>query len=183
MLKLLGKWLLVAGGVLGGLYLAATLAGLTMPSQIDVTASVIISRPAENVWWVLTDYNSAALWQPQYKDARMTSAPGDRPVRWRATYTDGYVANFEVKDNNFPTHLREEIADTNLPFAGGWTVDLARTGEVCKVTVQSHAVLHRPIDRLFVRWFVRPSAEMEKILASLKRRVEATTVKPTPATS
>ena len=183
MLKLLLKWLLTAASVLGVVYLSGMLAGLTLPEAIDVGASITINRPPETVWWVLTDYSGAAGWQPQFKNSEMTSAPGEEPVRWRATYADGYVVNFEVKERNFPTHLREQISDRNLPFSGDWTIDLARTGEQCRVTARSHAEIHRPIDRLFVRWFVRPDTELERILASLKRRVETSTVKPTPATS
>jgi hypothetical protein len=183
MLKLFAKWLLTAFVVLTGLYLCGTVIGLILPAVIDVSDSIVINRPAENVWWVLTDYSNAPLWHPQYKNAGPMSLPGDKPTRWRATYTDGYTVNVEVKEEIFPTHLVEQISDRNLPFSGGWTVDLVRIGEQCRVTAHSRAEIHWPIDRLFVRWFLRPRVELDRILAGLKQRVEATTVKPSPATS
>jgi uncharacterized protein YndB with AHSA1/START domain len=165
--------------VIGGAFAV----GSRMPSQIEVTRTISINRPPENVWWVLTDYNSFPLWHPQYRSAGIVSPLGEKPIRWRATYTDGRTANMIVAEENAPNHYAERISDTNLPFSGSWTLDLERRELTTEVTVHSHAELHRPLDRLLVHLFVTPELEVEKILNGLKRRVEASTVKPTAATS
>lgn len=183
MLKLFLKWILLAGGAFGALYVLAFLIGLILPKKMETTDSILISRPPENVWWVLTDHNNAAMWHPQYRDSATISAPGERPQRWRVTYTDGVQANVEVTEETFPTHLAEHIADEGLPFTGGWKLDLERVESSCKVTVESEVEIRRPVERLFVRLFVRPTAELDKILNALKRRVESSTVKPSAATS
>src|SRR5260370_30301 len=115
MLKLLGKWLLMACGALAVLYLCGVVAGSLLSGTIEASDSIVINRPPETVWWVLSDHNSAALWDPQYKYAQTTSAPGDKPTRWRATYTDGYVVNVEVKEETYPSRVVEQISDNNLP--------------------------------------------------------------------
>jgi len=177
------KCALVAIGTFALLIAAAIAYGTTLPSQIEVTKTISINRPRENVWWVLTDYNSLTLWHPQYKAARMISSPGEKPTRWRATYTDGRSADVEVSEESYPLHFVERIADTNLPFAGYWKVELERRELTTQVTVHSHAELHRAMDRVFVHLFVKPDVEVEKILSGLKRRVESSTVKPSAATS
>ena len=82
-----------------------------------------------------------------------------------------------------PYYYAERISDTNLPFSGGWKLDLERRELTTQVTVHSRSELHWPLDRLFVRLFVKPEREVDKILDGLKRRVEGSTVKPTAATS
>ena len=178
MLRNVAKWALIAVGAFALVVAAGMAVGLTIPPQIDVVKTISINRPPENVWWVLTDYNNMWQWHPQYKSAWMTSSPGEKPTRWRATYTDGRTATVEVSEADFPNHYAEHIADRNVPFAGGWKVDLERREMTTEVIVHSHAELRRPLDRVFVRLFVKPDQEVEKILQGLKRRVESTTVKP-----
>jgi predicted HAD superfamily phosphohydrolase len=113
----------------------------------------------------------------------MTSLPGEKPTRWRATYTDGRTCNFVVLEEDAPRRYAERISDTNVPFAGAWNLELERRELTTQVTAHSRVELHRPLDRLFVRLFVKPEVEVEKILNGLKRRVEGSTVNPTPATS
>jgi uncharacterized protein YndB with AHSA1/START domain len=157
--------------------------GSTMPEKLEVTRSVTINRPPENVFWVLNDYNSLALWHPQYRSTSLISSPGDKPVRWRATYTDGRVANIVVSEDNPPERYAERIADANLPFSGAWVLDMERRDLSTKITAHSISEIHRPLDRLFVHLFVKPELELDRILAGLKRRVESSTVTPTAATS
>jgi Polyketide cyclase / dehydrase and lipid transport len=181
--KLLLKWLLLLTGAISLLYVIALVAGTLLPARIEARRIISINRPPENVWWVLTDYTNMALWHPQYKSAAPVSNPGDKPMRWRAIYTDGLAATVEVWQERYPTFLAERISDPKLPFSGNWKVDLLRKDLTSQVTVQSSVELRKPFDRLFVRLFVRPEAELDRILNSLKRRVESTTIKPTPATS
>jgi hypothetical protein len=93
------------------------------------------------------------------------------------------VVDIVVSEDNPPTRYAERIAGRDLPFSGGWTLDMERRELTTKVTAHSVAELHRPLDRLFVHLFVKPDVEMDRILSSLKRRVETATVTPTPATS
>ena len=183
MRKLLLKWFLVLAGAIAALYVFALVAGNLLPARIQTRRVIAINRPPENVWWVLTDYNNMALWHPQYRSAAPISNPGDKPIRWRATYTDGVTATVEVWQERYPTFLAERITDPKLPFAGNWKIDLARKGLTSLVTVQSSVELRRPLDRVFVHMFIRPDAELDRILNSLKRRVESATVMPSNATS
>jgi uncharacterized protein YndB with AHSA1/START domain len=181
--KLLLKWFAVLAGAIGLLVATAFLIGSMLPARIEVRRVIGINRPPENVWWVLTDYSNMSLWHPQYKSTAPVSNPGDKPMRWRATYTDGITAYVEVWQERYPTFLAERISDTSLPFAGTWKVDLVRRELTSQVTVQSTVELRRPLDRLSVRLFVKPEAELDKILNALKRRVETSTIKPSAATS
>ena len=79
------KGAVTAAATLGGMLGIAYGVGSVLPARIEVTRSISINRPPENVCWVLTDYNSLALWHPQYRSAATISYPGEKPVRWRAT--------------------------------------------------------------------------------------------------
>jgi hypothetical protein len=181
--KLVVKWFLLAAGVVCLVCAGGLVAGFLLPPRIHARRVIAINRPPENVWWVLTDYSNMALWHPQYRNAVALSNPGDRPMRWRATYTDGLTATVEVSDERYPTFLEERITDPKLPFQGSWKIEMSRKDQTAQVTAESTVELRRPVDRLFVWLFVRPDAELEKILNSLKRRVESSTVKPSAATS
>jgi uncharacterized membrane protein len=177
------RWVLIATSAVVLILAIAFAAGATLPARIEVTRTVVINRPAEDIWRVLTDYNSLALWHPQYRGTRMVSNPGEKPVRWRALYTDGRSANVAVSEESFPLRYAEQISDADLPFSGKWQLRMEPSDLTTKVIAHSTAELHRPLDRLFVRLFVKPDLELDKILAGLKRRVESATVNPTPATS
>lgn len=178
---MIAKWVFVACAAPAAFYFIGLGVGSRLPANLAATASIVINRPPENVWWILTDYSNEAMWHPQYKETSMTSGPGEWPIRWRVMYTDGQIANVEVTSNTFP-HMAERILDKGLSFTGGWTVDLERAGDGCRVTAHSSVEIHPPLDRLFVRWFVHPEAELGKILDRLKQRVETTTGKPSPGT-
>ena len=173
MLKLLGKWLLWAIGAIGGVFLVIALIGWSFPVAETTTNTVTINRPPESIWWVLTDYNNASSGQPQFRESSMVSVPGEKPVRWRAVYTDGYPVNFEVVESEFPRHLVERIADTGVPFGGTWTVDIRVEGTLSRVTVKARAENYNPFTRFMVHLFVNPPAEVNRILLSLKSRVES----------
>src|SRR5690348_10342338 len=96
MAKLRLRWFLVVAGAIALLFLSAWLAGSLLPARIQARRVIAINRPPENVWWVLTDYTNMAVWHPQFKRTAPTSNPGDKPMRWRATFTDGVTANIEV---------------------------------------------------------------------------------------
>ena len=177
------KWFVLPLGVIVLICAAAYLAGTLLPGHIEVRRTITINRPPENVWWVLTDYANMALWHPQYKRTAPLSNPGDKPMRWRATYSDGVTVNVEVWQEQYPKLLAERISDRRRRFAGGWKVDLVRKQQTSVVTAQSTVELRRPLDRLFVHLFVKPDAELDRILNSLRRRVESTTVMPSAATS
>jgi uncharacterized protein YndB with AHSA1/START domain len=166
----------MATGAVAGVALVAFGIGATIPPRIEVSRQVEIARPPEAVWWVLTDYGNLALWHPQYRNSAAISLPGDKPVRWRATYTDGYTVTAEVVEETYAASLVEQITDKQLPFTGRWRVELARSDRNTVVTAHSTVELHRPLDRLFVRLFSSPDSELEKILLALKRRVESVTV-------
>jgi hypothetical protein len=184
MLKVLLKSFLALVSATALATVIAFAVGAMLPERIQVRRVIGINRPPENVWWVLTDYGNMPLWHPHYRSAAPLSNPGDKPMRWRATYSDGLSANVEVWEENYPTSLAERISDPKLPFAGSWKIDLVRKEQLnSQVTAQSTVDLRRPLDRLFVRMFVKPEAELDKILNSLKRRVETSTVKPSAATS
>ena len=174
MLKLVGKWMLWAVGAMAGVFLTIVLVGWTFPVAETTTNTITINRPPQNVWWILTDYNNASQWHPQFREAVMLSLPGDKPMRWRGTYTDGAVVNFEVVESDFPKRLVERIADNNLPFGGTWTV-VIRTDDLrtSVVTVQARAENYNPFNRFVVHLFVNPSAEVDRILKALKSRVES----------
>jgi len=177
------RWALIAGISLALIVAIAFAVGAALPAKIQVTRSVVINRPPENVFWVLNDYQNIPLWHPQFRGAAVLTNPGDKPVRWRATYTDGLKADIEVSEDNPPARYSERIADPNLPFSGYWTLEMERHDLTTKVTAHCTSELHRPLDRLLVRLFVKPNVDVEHILAGLKRRVETATITPTAATS
>jgi uncharacterized protein YndB with AHSA1/START domain len=161
----------------------AFVTGAFLPGEFEVTRTVTINRPPQNVWWVLTDYNNLQLWHPQYRGVRMLSNPGETPVRWSAIYTDGLLANVVVTESKYPVRYAERINDNKVSFTGGWEVDLQGGDLTTQVTAHSHVELHKPFDKLFVRLFIKPGDEVDRILQGLKRRVEGSTVKPSAATS
>ena len=152
--------------------------GLVLQAKIEATQSIVINRPPENVWYVLTDYARATLWHPQYRESRQISELGETPIRYRVTYSDGAVADITVTAETYAKHLAERISDNDLPFSGDWSVEIERDGDQSRVTAHSTVELHRPLDRLLVRLLVHPNAELSKILEALKQRVESATAKP-----
>jgi uncharacterized protein YndB with AHSA1/START domain len=168
----------MAAGSAVAVYLLLLGAGYVFPSRIEAAARITINRPPENVWWVLTDYNHMAAWHPQYRNATTLTPPGEAPLRWQIEYSDGYVVNAEVVEEKFPSRLVERITDGNLPFGGGWTVELTPVGPNTEVTVHSKVEIHAPIQRLIVHLLVPAQTELERILEALKGRVESVTVRP-----
>jgi hypothetical protein len=163
-------WLLIALGLLVGIFVVIVLIGSFLPRRHVVACALTTHQSAEPVWQVITDFASVPKW---HKDITAVERLPDRnghPV-WRETYRGNYPILMETVEAVEPRRLVRRIADERGPFSGRWEFDLTPEGEGCRITLTEHGDLPNPFFRFMARVFMDPALYLELYLRALAVRL------------
>jgi len=141
----------------------------------SIQSSVVINRPIEDVFGVLTDVEKAGSWLPGNVKEWWTSAPphGVGSIRrarvkvgWLTTENDAVVTVYEP-----PHRAALKGASKNAPFEGTFTFESVDGGT--RVTSDIRLDLRGPaklFGPMFVRWYAK---SWDQGLVNLKRMMES----------
>lgn len=159
------KWALIIVGVLVGLGLLATIAGLLLPKGHVATRRARYKASPENIWAALTDFAGQAAWRKDLK--RIERLPDrDGHAVWNEIGSQGAMP-LETLEVVPPRRLVRKIADPKLPFGGTWTYELEpAAGGGTQLTITEDGEVYNPIFRL-VSQFMDMGATMNGFMAAL----------------
>lgn len=154
--------LLVIGSLVGLVLLAGLflyLVGRAQPERHTATISFTLPKSRAVVWAALTDYAAIPSWWPAVKSVRLETRADGEVITWN---TDGHgeVIGFRTKEAQPPAHLVREIVNTDLPFGGTWTYELADDGPATRVTLTEDGFVTAPLFRGVAKFFLKPDATM-----------------------
>lgn len=162
-------WILIAGGILVGVFVLIALYGLTIPKGHQITRSIALKQPAEVVWQTITDFANVPSWNASV--AKMERLPDQNGHEvWRESYKNGYGLTLETTEAIVPTRLVRTIADVGGPFTGRWEFVLTPVEDGCRVSITEFGEVANPYFRVMAKWFMRPEAHMELYLMALAQK-------------
>jgi uncharacterized protein YndB with AHSA1/START domain len=161
------KWLLVAGAIMVGLILVATVWGSFLPREHHARRSARLAQPPSAVWALIADPHSAAAWRPDVRSVEPLPAQEGRP-RWREVGSDAIT--YELVADEPPARRVVRIADDALPFGGTWTFELAADGEGCRLRITEDGEVRNPLFRFLARYVFGHGGTMESYLRALGQR-------------
>jgi hypothetical protein len=161
------KWLLVAGAVMVGLIVIATIWGALLPRGHHAQRSARFAQPPAAVWSVIADPLAGASWRPDVRSVESMPAPDGRR-RWKEVGSDAIT--YELVADEPPVRRVVRIADDTLPFGGSWTYTLAADGDGTRLTITEDGEVRNPLFRFLARYVFGHAGTMESYLRALGRR-------------
>ena len=146
-------WAWTGIGVVGSLALLAAalwLLGRRLPPGHEVSATLRLSRPAQEAWAALADTAAIPSWDRGVdRVERLPDREGREAWRW----TMGRNAMvLETTRSEPPRLLVRTIADEAKFFDGDWTWEVAPEGAGCAVRLTEHGRVHVAIPRAMMRY-------------------------------
>jgi hypothetical protein len=161
------KWLLVAGAVMVGLIVIATVWGALLPREHHAQRSTRFTRPPAAVWAVVADPLGAASWRPDVVSVEAVPTADGR-LRWKEIGSDAIT--YELVADEPPVRRIVRIADDTLPFGGTWTYALASDGDGTRLTITEDGEVRNPLFRFLARYVFGHAGTMESYLRALGQR-------------
>jgi Polyketide cyclase / dehydrase and lipid transport len=150
--------------LLVGLVVVVAAVGAMLPVEHVASRSLMLSRPADEVWGVLTDFRGQLAWRKELKAVELVA--GAARETWREDTGDGAIA-FETSEAIPPTRLVRTIADSTLPFGGRWVYTLEAAGGGTRLTITEEGKIFNVIFRFVSHFFLDQAATIEGVMRGL----------------
>lgn len=171
--------LLTVLAALASLAGAVWLIGMVIPPEHVASRSARFAAAPDTLWAVLGDLSGYARWAPDVKDVTRLADQNGRPVY---ALEGKWPMPLAIEVSEPPRRMVTRIADSELPFGGTWTWEIARDGRGSRVTVTERGEIKLPPLRAAARFVFGYSATLDAYLLALGRRFQETVV-PEPAGS
>lgn len=148
----------------------ALIMGAVSPKQHTVSRSIVIHKPAQQIWVTLTDYAGEPKWRDDLKSVKELPSRGGQQV-WRENYKNDMSDTLVTEQWVPPIYLVRTIADEKSPVQGSWefNIDPNRDGTTT-VKITEHALVKGAFFRFMSRYVLRYSY-IDKFLRQLAARM------------
>ena len=138
--------------------------GYALPQGHVASVNATLPLPPNQVFERISNPERYREWR---KDITALEMLATEPPKWRET-SSGDVITFEAVDSRPPERFVVRIADPDLPFGGTWTYELRPEGSGTHLTITERGEVYNPIFRFVGRFFMSPTATMERYLGALR---------------
>jgi uncharacterized protein YndB with AHSA1/START domain len=160
-------WVLIAAGVLVGLFVLIVLIGSLLARRHVVSRSLTTARSVEDVWQIITDYPAVTSWHKGVLSVERLPDRNGRAV-WRETYKGNYGIQLEDAEVVPPHRLVRRIVDEHGPFSGWWEFDVSPVeGGGCRLRITERGEIPNPFFRFMGRLLMNPAMYLVLYLKAL----------------
>jgi uncharacterized protein YndB with AHSA1/START domain len=162
------KW--IAGGfaVLIALLILMTLIGWLLPKNHATTRMGRYRQSPEAIWTAITDVDAMPSWREGLKSVKRLPDRNGLPAHIEVT-SSGEIP-METVEMTPPKKLVGRIADSDLPFGGTWTFEIAGAPDGATLRITENGYVSNPVFRFLSRFVFGYTGEMEKYLRSLAKK-------------
>lgn len=161
------KWLLIVVLSVAGLLILIVVIGALLPQKHKVSRTVSLHHPAETVWALIS---GPPTWRSDITNYQELP-PHEGHRMWRETDKHGQTITFEAIESLPPRRLVTQIADTNLPFGGTWTYEIASAGNSSSLTITENGEVYNPLFRFVSRFIIGQTATLDGYLKALNAKL------------
>jgi uncharacterized protein YndB with AHSA1/START domain len=160
-------WILLAAGLLLGLFVLILSTGMFLPKAHFVSRSLKIKAPPDKIWQVISDFQNVPSWYPEVIRVQRLPDPQGREV-WREVYKGGHAIKLETMELLPPRRLVRSVAEEKGGrFTGQREFDIAPAEAGCRIKITERGEVSHPLSRLIFRLFKDPALHLEKYLKAL----------------
>lgn len=179
-MKKLIKWLGILVAVVVGLIALVAAIGAFLPRDHVAVRQVVIDKPAEEIWAVMADFGAAPSWRPEIEKCERMPDQNGHEV-WKEI-GEGQEIPYEAIEMDAPRRMVRNIVDPNLPFGGGWTMELSPSGTGTQVKITEEGFVSNPIWRFVSVVVIGHTTYLDLYLTNLGKKF-GQDVKPASPTS
>jgi uncharacterized membrane protein len=163
--------LISAGAILAIVLLIGVIAlvGSRLPKSHTASRSLVLHKPAQEVYAVIRDFGSAPTWRGEVKRVEIETQPDGR-VRFREEGKNGTV-NYELVEDLPAQRMVTRITDTDLGYSGQWTYVLANENSGTRLTITEDGEVPNVFFRFMSRYVFGHTATLDAYLAALAKRL------------
>ena len=167
------RYVLIAIGILVTLLLGVALIGWSLPKHHRVTLKRAYGATPSALYALITDVAAYASWRSDLTKVEVLGEESGR-LRWRETSKSNGPITY-VMDESLPNRkMVARIADTNLPFGGAWTYEIAPVGpDGVGLSITEEGDVYNPIFRFVSRFVMGHTATIERYLDDVGKRFPA----------
>lgn len=154
---------------LAALLLAVALAwlvGALLPREHRATRSIVLHRPARELFDAARDFSRHPAWRSDVRSVEILP-PGGALGRHREISGDGAIT-YALRESAAPHRLVTEIDDPTLPFGGRWTIEFVQVNEgSTRVRITEEGQVRPALFRFLARFVFGHTRTMENYLRQL----------------
>ncbi len=163
------RWIGLIAGVLFVLVLIVVIVGALLPKGHVATRRARFSAPPARVFAIISDVGATASWREDISRIEMLPSEGGQTM-FREHGGHGAITN-RVEVLEPPTRMQVRIADTNLPFGGSWTYDLAPREGGTELTITERGDVYNPVFRFMSPFVFSQHATIDAYLRALAAKL------------
>jgi uncharacterized protein YndB with AHSA1/START domain len=166
------KWTLVCAAAALGLVAIVALVGACLPKAHRASRTTSLPVAPDAIFAAIADVAQYAAWRSDVTRIELLPDEGGRRM-FREIGSQGTIT-YRIEAVDPPSRIVFRIADPSLPFGGTWTHELRPSGVGgTSLTTIEEGEVYNPIFRFVSRFFMSPTATIERYQDALARRVAA----------
>jgi uncharacterized protein YndB with AHSA1/START domain len=164
------RYALIVIAVIVGLILIIAVIGWSLPVRHRASMARAYRATPAGIYALITDAESFPSWRSDVKRVEILPANNGH-ARWIETPKNGQPITFVVERSTPNQLLVTRIADTDLPFGGSWTYEIAPAGDgQTSLSLTEDGEVYNPIFRFASRFVMGHDATMKQYLAAVGTR-------------
>ncbi len=163
-------WIVFGVFVVAGLTVAVWVLGSRLPKAHSVARMAYFNRSPGEVWQIISDFADQPSWRPDLRLVGRLPPRNGRDV-WRETDSRGQAMTLVTVERLPQRRLVRRIADENLPFSGGWTMEIGEFGEVTSLTVTETGEIENPLFRFMSHYVIGHTSTIDRYLTALGKKL------------
>jgi len=162
------KWILWIFLALAAVVIVVLVIGWLLPKDHVATRVGRYRQPPEKIWVAITDVDGMPSWREGLKGVKRLPDRNGLPVHVESTGAGDL--EMQTEEMTPPRKLVNRIANTNLPFGGTWTFEIAPAADGATLRITENGYVTNPVFRFVSRFVLGYTGEIEKYLRSLSRK-------------
>lgn len=168
-MKRLLKYAAYAAIALIAATILASAIGLLLPRRHTAASSLVVHRPAEDVWAAITDIASQPQWRTDLNSAERLPDHDGRQVWLQRTDMGDWTLELTRMDE--PRVLVATVADSTQGFGGTWTYELDQDDERTVLRITERGFIDQPLFRFLARFVFGLHGSQETYLEDLSHHL------------
>ena len=163
-------WIVLGVFLLAGLAVAVWVLGSRLSKAHSVARMAYFNRAPGEIWQIISDFADQPSWRPDLSSVERLPPRNGRDV-WRETDSHGQSMTLMTVERLPQRRLVRRIADENLPFSNGWTLEIGEFGEVTSLTITETGEIENPLFRLMSRYVIGHTSTIDRYLTALGKKL------------
>jgi|SRR5450631_279279 uncharacterized protein YndB with AHSA1/START domain len=162
------KWILRVFLALVGIVVALLMIGWLLPRDHVVSRTGMYQQSPEKIWAAITDVDAMPSWREGLKGVKRLPERNGLPAHVESTGAG--ELEMQTEEMVPPRKLVNRIANTNLPFGGTWTFEIAPAAGGATLRITENGYVTNPLFRFVSRFVLGYTSEIDTYLRSLAKK-------------